>query len=84
MRARSIWAAGRHSRTATDEGAADADEPGVEVGGRVSGAAETGARELGGGTGEAGAGPHATSATALMTVAAIRPIEMIIGKVLGW
>ena len=32
---------------------------------------------------EAGAGPHATSATALMTVTAIRPNEMIIGKVLG-
>ena len=83
MRARSIWAAGRHSRIATDEGAADADEPGVEVGGGVSGAAETGPTGLGAGATEAGAGPHATSATALMTVTAIRPIEMIIGKVLG-
>ena len=37
----------------------------------------------GAGLAEAGAGPHATSATALRTVAAIRTIEMIIGKVLG-
>ena len=49
----------------------------------VSGTAETSATELGGGAMEAGAGPHATSATALMTVAAIRAIEKIISKMLG-
>ncbi len=83
MRPRIIWAACRHSRSATDEGAADADEPGADVGRPVSGAAETGARELGDRTVEAGAGPHATSATALMTVAAMRPNEKVIGKGLG-